>query len=123
MNFHRCIRMTAASALAIGVVVLSGSTFAGTEAAGTITIRNYAGPCFWANADWGDLNPAERAAWSILGWTWAKWDSETESAPASAEKDWDELSVDERAAARMLGFDARLWDNFDSDSCVGGDDD
>lgn len=66
--------------------------------------------CFWSEPAWSDLNSAEKAAWSGLGWAKQLWDgSETSSYPASYQKSWSELAGNEKNFATKLGFNSKTW--------------
>jgi hypothetical protein len=61
--------------------------------------------------DWGEMKPAYRNAWAVLGWNEERWNRSIE--PASDAKDWDELSKGERGALTDLGYREATWDDGD----------
>jgi hypothetical protein len=74
-------------------------------------VRIPANLCAWEIMGWRDLNPAEKTAWSGLGWTVQTWDrSDPANYPSSYRKAWPELTYREKLLARKLGFSRKTWD-------------
>lgn len=91
--------------LSFALSVMSGAAHADDG------IRIPANLCSWEIMGWQDLNAAERAAWSGLGWTKQTWDNaEPDNYPTSYRKSWPELVYAEKLLARELGFSRRTWD-------------
>ena len=91
--------------LSFVLAVMSGSARADDG------IRIPANLCSWEIMGWQDLNAAEKAAWSGLGWTKQTWDNaEPAKYPPSYRKSWPELIYTEKVLARELGFTRKTWD-------------
>jgi len=71
-------------------------------------IRVPADICDWDDYDWRELNDAEKAAWSTLGWTAQLWDSEDGEAWSDG-VGWRRLSATEQEAAMSLGYSTDTW--------------
>jgi hypothetical protein len=71
-------------------------------------IRSLHNLCQWNTVSWRDMTSAERQAWTALGWTPQRWESN--AAPASSSKGWNELTASEQSSARQLGYVPHSWD-------------
>ncbi len=66
--------------------------------------------CFWNEMSWRDMNSAEKAAWSGLGWKQQLWESsDTNSYPASYRQSWSDLAGKEKKIAAKLGYSSKTW--------------
>ncbi len=94
--------------LAIGLsfvlVAMSGQAHSGEG------VRIPGNLCFWNEMSWRDMNSAEKAAWSGLGWKQQLWESsDTTSYPATYRQSWRDLAGKEKKLAAKLGYSSKTW--------------
>ncbi len=59
---------------------------------------------------WADIDEADQAAWTVLGWDETNWDNaDPTTIPVSETTPWDELTEEEQEAAASLGYAEADW--------------